>query len=70
MNSQDPAEPSSYIKVQDIGTGRSKTPLIVASQVIVCMCFLIFEQASRNLIADSKTVLIWSFKQAIPNTST
>ena len=39
MNSEDPAEPSLYIKVQDIGTGRSETPLIVASQVVIYTAF-------------------------------
>ena len=45
INSEDPAELSLYIKVQDIRTGRSKTPLIVASYVVIYMCvFSIFEQ--------------------------
>ena len=34
-NSKDPAEPSLYIKFQDIGTGRSETPLIKASRVVI-----------------------------------
>ena len=51
FNSEDPEEPSAYIKVQDIGTGRSETALIVASQVLIfrCFFFLIFEQTSQNL---------------------
>ena len=58
-NSEDPAEPSLYIKEQEIGTGRSETALIVASQILIfrVFFFLIFEQTSRNLaLSDSKTV--------------
>ena len=58
-----------YIKVYDIGTGRSQTPLIPASQVVAYSVFFnIWKGLPESLlIADSKTVLIWSFKQAISN---
>ena len=45
-NSEDPAEPSLYIKVQDIGTGRSETALNVASQV------LIFRTGPRSAVGN------------------
>ena len=58
-------EPSLYIKIQDIGTGRSETVLIIASQVLIFRCFLIFEQTSRNLALSQiiAKLLILSFKQ-------
>ena len=37
--SEDPAEPSLYTKVYDIGTGRSETPLIAASLVVIYNVF-------------------------------
>ena len=38
-NSEDPAEPSLYTKVFDIGAGRSETPLIAASLVVIYSVF-------------------------------
>ena len=53
-NGEDTAEPSVYIKVQDIGIGISETPLIVASYFFK----KIFEQASRNLALSQIAKLV------------
>ena len=47
-----------YIRA-NIGTGRSETPLIAASQVVIYSVFLVFEQAGPNLSLLQIAKLRW-----------